>query len=183
MMKLLLVALAACWMLPRVKPMKEPSLEKAPFELTLEVVQGTGLRAKLKNISAKPQTYLVDDLRQPAALALVTPDGQPYVPEDRRQTMKYDRTIHKGRYRELAPGSEVVVGEAAFQPVAEEPGLHELVWGPFHFAVHSGTHRIRATFESRLDSWEEAGKKGRMPLWKGKLTSNEVELKLPPARS
>jgi hypothetical protein len=177
-MRLLLLALTACLMSPKVKPMKETSAGGAPFELTLEVVNGAGLRAKLRNRSPKPQLYLVDQRLQPVELALITPDGQPYIPEDRRRTMKFDRTVHKSLYQELAPGGEVVLAEAAFQPVKDEPDLHELVWGPFHFAVSGGAHRVRAVLTSRLDTWEEDGKKGHLKLWKGKLTSNEVELKL-----
>jgi hypothetical protein len=178
MVNVLLVALMGLFMLPKVKPMNEPSPKDAPLELTLEVVNGTGLRAKLRNRSPKPQVYLVDQHLQPVELALVTPDGQPYVPEDRRRTMKFDRTRHKTLYRELAPGGAVVLAEAAFQPVKDEPDLFELVWGPFHFGVPGGTQRVRALLTSREDVWEEDGRTGRMKLWKGKLTSNEVELKL-----
>jgi len=173
--KLPLVAVLAWLTLPAVKP-NEPAAAGAPFELRLEVA-GNNLRAHLRNRSARPQVYLVDQHLQPLELALVT-GGQPSVPEDRRHIMKFDRTLHRGLYRELAPGTEVLLLEGTFQPVKGERELYELDWGPFHFAVAGGSHRVRALLEHRLDRWEDDGKNGRMRVWKGRLVSPEVELKL-----
>jgi hypothetical protein len=163
----------ALLMTPKARPASEPA---APFELSLEV-EGNRLLARLRNRSSGPQVYLVDPHLQPVELALTT-GGRPSVPQDSRQIMKFDRTLHRDLYRELAPGAEVVLLQGAFRPVKGERDRYELVWGPFHFAVAGGTHRVRALLEHRLDRWEDDGKNGRMRVWKGRLVSPEVELKL-----
>ena len=163
----------ALLMMPRARPASEPA---APFELSLEVA-GNRLLARLRNRSSGPQMYLVDPRLQPVELVVMT-DGRPSLPEDSRQIMKFDRTLHRDLYHQLAPGAEVVLQEGAFRPVKGERDRHELAWGPFRFAVAGGTHRVRALLEHRLDRWEDDGKNGRMRGWKGRLVSPEVELKL-----
>ena len=72
-----------------------------PFELALEKVGATGLRAQLKNRSSRRQPYLHDPMLQPVELVIVGADEKPVTATDRRKVMKFDRTLYHQLYAEL----------------------------------------------------------------------------------
>jgi hypothetical protein len=149
-----------------------------PFELVLEQVGTTGLRAQLKNRSSRKQPYLHEPRLQPVELVIAGPGGKPVMPRDRRKTMKFDRTLYRHLYAELDPGAAAMLltGDAR----AEGNADFLLAWGPFEFALPPGRYSAHAVFRSATDAWvDEDGKHGKVAgLWKGTIKSAPVELTL-----
>lgn len=135
------------------------------------------LSVTLKNTSTQPQSFLYDPMLQPVMLRLS--GARP--PFDERTRKKYDRTIYRELYQELAPGEERELLEAEI--VAGEGGKYEVRWGPFRFGdVKRGATTAQAIWTSARDEWvdRDSGERGRMQgIWKGTTRSRVVEVRLP----
>jgi hypothetical protein len=148
----------------------------APFQLVLVKTGTTGLRAQLENRSPRKQPYLHDSKLQPVELVIETIDGKPVIASDQRRVMKFDNTLYRRLYAELAPGAEAVLLDGKARPSAD--GTFLLDWGPFSFVLAPGKYVAHAVFRSAASTWvDENGKRGRIAgLWKGTIKSAPVEL-------
>jgi hypothetical protein len=102
---------------------------------------------------------------------------------DERSRMKFDNTLCKRLYRQLAPGASVTLLEGR---VRRAGAIHELRWGPFTLDPKAGSYRAKLVFEHRARSWTQGGrgdparKRGTFTaIYLGTLTSNEITLRLP----
>jgi hypothetical protein len=150
----------------------------APFALVLEKTGTTALRARLKNGSSRRQPYLHDSRLQPVELIIASPSGTPVTARDERRLMKFDNTLHRNLYAELAPGAEATLLAGEARPRGD--GNFVLNWGPFSFVLPPGKYAAHAVFRSAANSWvDENGKRGRIAgLWKGTIESAPVALTL-----
>src|SRR5215813_10142157 len=72
-----------------------------PFEIRLRAINGPGLRAVLRNTSAKEQTFLHHPTLQPSRVVLTNAAGQAVTPEDSRAVEKQDATVYRSLYAKL----------------------------------------------------------------------------------
>lgn len=150
------------------------------FELRLTAEDATDLRATLYNRSNAARSVLKSSNLQPPSLELVNSAGKRLKPFDERTRRKYDRSVSQGMYTRLKPGAGEVLESGQFQK--EEEGAYSLRWGPYTFReVPPGTYTARAAFESAIDWVTRDGREApaRDAVWKGKLTSNPIEIRLP----
>jgi hypothetical protein len=148
------------------------------LELRLELVSGTELEAVLINRGRAAVRVLKDSDLQPSTLSLSDDSGRRVEAFDERRRRKFDTSVSEAMYSEVAPGGKLVLERSAFQKV---DGEYQLVWGPFRFAELSpGAWKARAAFESKIDYVTEGGRQVRVkwPVWKGSVSSNEVEVRL-----
>jgi hypothetical protein len=152
----------------------------APLALVLTVTPGPGLRAEIKNVSPQPQTYLVDDFHQPTRLSLRGPDGREIKGRDDARIKKRSNALERDAYETVAPAGADTLYEA--EAVKEDDG-YSLQWGSVHFdGLKPGAYAASLRWISALDEWTdpETGTTGREKgIWKGKLESSQVTIKLP----
>lgn len=148
--------------------------------LALELaVKGLGLEARLINKSGTGEWVVKDSDLQPSRLVLVSSAGQAAEAFDERKRRKFDNSVSNASYAEAPANGNLVLETTQFQ---KSGAVYELLWGPFRFGdLPPGVWKARVTFESKIDWVTKDGKEvpASHRVWKGTLTSNEIELKLP----
>ncbi len=151
------------------------------MEIRLAGTPGPGLEAVLHNGTTAEVRLVHDPGVQPSELVLTNSAGRRITPFDQRTIEKTDRTVYKGMFAAIAAGGELTLDRAVF---GKQPqGGYQIVWGPYHYTdLVPGVWRARVVFDSRLDTARRRDTGASMPMpsvWKGRLTSNEVEIRLP----
>jgi hypothetical protein len=157
-----------------------PTASGSPWQLTLESSGPLKLCLRLRNVSSSAQTFLHDPDLQPSELRILNAAGQPVKGADDRMKSKFDNTVHHNDYRVLKPGTEIVLGEAAFSAAN---GRYELRWTPFKFhGLAPGKYRVQAIWTSEKSKWSDPddNKSGVIAgIWLGAVSSNIIEITLP----
>ncbi|MFO0756451.1 MAG: hypothetical protein U0359_08165 [Byssovorax sp.] len=160
-----------------------PPDTKTPFELRLRVDKSDDapmLVLTLRNVSPRVQRYLHDCLLQPSTLTLRSPSGAALTAFDGRTTMKFDNTVYRRSFSDIAPGGEVELVQAF--PSPDDPGS-ELTFCSFRFSkLRVGTYRAKAVWKSAQNTYFDKPSRSTKKLgavWLGTLTSNEVSFKIP----
>jgi len=186
----LLFVVANCSLLQGARPARPKAVcqrakVSGPFCLVLQAIGDDRLRATLCNRSDKKQTYLYGGLIQPTKLLLTGADGKALESSDDRMIMKFDNTVYRSLYSDLAPKACTQLIESR---LTTSGGAYHLDWSAYRFSgVAPGRYRAQLAFEHTEDRWFEGdrsepqkAKRGKMQgLWKGALTSNIVVLTLP----
>ena len=163
-----------CSHLPAQKG-NSPRME-SPWELRM-VTEGVKLRAVLHNRTKMPQTFLYDSKIQPVELILTPESGKAIEPSDTRAEAKFDNTVYRHMYKQVAPQADETLTEAA---VTADRSLR---WGPFLFTnLAHGVYRAQAVWRSETNEYYDPKSKRNVVLkdiWMGAITSNTIELRVP----
>ncbi|MBI2685633.1 MAG: hypothetical protein HYX27_04900 [Acidobacteria bacterium] len=146
--------------------------DSRPFQITLESIPGNRpmLRAKIRNVAKKAELYLHDTQIQPSRLILRDAANKAIEPEDMRAVEKFSNAAGIEMFHKLNPGETRELLTATIST--------RLQWGPFNFPnLPPGRYMAKLEWESVRNP--DPGPAPHPPIWKGKLTSNEVKFLLP----
>jgi len=173
-----LLMLAACCAKPgrAANPTEHPGSEarrttvKTAGPISFDVSGGLD-GAKLQNTSTTPQHVLHTPFIQPSRLRLYRPDRTEVEARDERDLMKFDTTVSRPMYQEVAPGAKLPL----FQPRTKSfDNLRQLIWGPYSFpALAPGQYQATLEWTSeRNDYVDDNGKPATLKgVWLGKVVS------------
>ncbi len=151
-----------------------------PFSIQLTFKQSLTLKAILRNQLEKEQNFLHDSLHQPSKLILFDLDGHPIEPFDDRAIKKYDPNISYSMFQKLPPHVEVELFATRF---ILRKNKYTLSWGPYKYKnIEPGKYKASILWSSACDSWfdQESGKNKTIDnIWKGEISSNQLEFQLP----
>jgi hypothetical protein len=164
------------------EPSRRDALPERPSSIPVP-----GLRAVLRNRSPKKQTVLLFPYRFPSLLTLTDSSGHPVRgdnPRVREKPLRSAWMVRREYYHSLSPGGEIEIAREEFYSRPIVKGAWELAWDGFQFyPMTPGMYRARLIWECEYDFWqnEKTGKRGQMPgVWKGRVESDEVSVRLPP---
>lgn len=150
---------------------------KGPWDLTVEAIDGTGVRAVLTNASGLPQPIILHDVAQPPE-PVVERDGERVPVRDSRDQDSLALTqVQYSAWSTIPPCERRPIGEVRF---VKKGNRWHAASGPFSLDVPPGSYDVgidlRVWFEGYVDP---AGRRERVPdVWKGQVTSNRVRLEL-----
>ena len=154
-------------------------MQPAPWQLRLEVTKDLRMRVTLRNASRVEQPYLLDARLQPVSLEIM--EGARAIEfEDGRAIAKYDATIYRDSYGVLKAGGESGALDGVF---AKEANGYAVRFGMYSAAsLKAGAYSVRAVWTSSHDDCIDAETRrlGTVSgVWKGRVESNSVEVRLP----
>jgi hypothetical protein len=151
-----------------------PSNVGAPMKLTASTLAD----ARLENTSRASQFVLHTPLFQASRLRIQRRDGSEIIPQDERDREKFDNTVRRETYTELAAGQKL---ELFSSRIKAQGSVFELNWGPFTYLLEPGRYDVVIEWQSaRADYLDDAGKRQNLAnVWLGTLESPHFELKLP----
>ena len=144
----------------------------------MKLTASTLADARLENTSRKTQFVLHTPLFQPSRLRIHRLDGTEVIPQDERDREKFDNTVRREAFSELAAGQQLELFDSRLKPQAS---MFELDWGPFNYALEPGRYDVVIEWQSaRADYVDEAGKRQTLAdVWLGTLESPHFQLKVP----
>lgn len=162
-------------------------LKNDPFEVHLTFNnKNLEIKATLKNVSNKKQTFLNESCVQQSELILIDSSGKKIFSKDMREEEKSDTTVYKHYFVSISPGQEKALTDSVFtrgDGSYFKDGTYRLVWGPYEFKnIEPGVYKIYLIWKSEIDSYYDENSKQLIKmqgLWLGTITSNEIEVQLP----
>ncbi len=134
----------------------------------------------LLNQTPRVQWVLHDAMLQPSELEVRDAQGNLVAGFDERATAKFDNTVRKSAFREVAAGGELPLFDLV---TVQHDELWELRWGPFRYTgLRAGSYTGAVVFESRVHQYfdEAARVKRELPnTWLGTARSEAVAFRLP----
>lgn len=148
----------------------------SPFQLELSL-QKNKVQAFLINTSSQEQIYFYDTQLQPSQLLIEDKDHHMMKSFDQRSAMKFDNTPYNELYRKLSPHTKVLLQSTQIE---KRDDNYYFVWNPFEYelSITGAPYQFILEWQSLVDqSYDsETRQYKQLSLWKGKLTSNRVEL-------
>jgi hypothetical protein len=155
--------------------------DSVALELHLAWSEKLQLRASVRNVSPDTVIFLVHSMLMPSKLILRGSLGLAVKSEDTRSRIRIDTRVPREAFVFLAPGEEHTLVVGVFSGTAKKG--YRLTWDAFAFeAVKPGTYSAKAEWESTNDQYydKDSGKFVTLPgVWKGKVASEAIEIKLP----
>jgi hypothetical protein len=173
---------------PAVAPVPEPTVvvsaptsggkSSHPMGLTIQFNPlGTSV---LRNQTERAHSVLHDAMLQPSRLEVRDAQGNVVAGFDGRATAKFDNTVRKSAFREVAAGGELPLFELV---AVKRDELWELRWGPFRYTgLRAGNYTGVVVFESRVNRYFDEATHATRELpntWLGTARSEPVSFRLP----
>ena len=146
-----------------------------PFEILLS---DKGV-AQLRNGSSAAQLVLHSTNIQPAELVVWGPDGTQLDVFDERSRKKFDNTVTRDMFVELAPGATMPLLQLEIEKAGSS---YDLTFGPFEFSgVPKGTYKAQAQWTSAANNAYDEATDQTNPVdgvWLGTVQSAKVDLQI-----